>query len=63
LEQIYILQAPLEILTIIKKYQELPMIGHDDMVIKSFEEIYNETEQKLNIQDKAVFIEHVIKDM
>jgi molybdopterin synthase catalytic subunit len=33
--------------------------SHDDMVIKSFEEIYNETEQKLNIQDKAVFIEHV----
>jgi molybdopterin synthase catalytic subunit len=33
--------------------------SHDDMVIKSFEEIYNETEQKLNIKDKAVFIEHV----
>jgi molybdopterin synthase catalytic subunit len=33
--------------------------SHDEMVIKSFEEIYNETEQKLNIQDKAVFIEHV----
>jgi molybdopterin synthase catalytic subunit len=33
--------------------------SHDDMVIKSFEEIYNETEQKLDIQDKAVFIEHV----
>ena len=33
--------------------------SHDVMVIKSFEEIYNETEQKLNIQDKAVFIEHV----
>jgi molybdopterin synthase catalytic subunit len=33
--------------------------SHDEMVIKSFEEIYNETEQKLDIQDKAVFIEHV----
>ena len=33
--------------------------SHDEMVIKSFEEIYNETQQKLNIQDKAVFIEHV----
>ena len=33
--------------------------SHDEMVIKSFEEIYNETEQKLKIKDKAVFIEHV----
>jgi len=33
--------------------------AHDEMVIKSFEEIYSETDQKLNIQDKAVFIEHV----
>ena len=31
----------------------------DTMVIKSFEEIYNETEQKLGIKNKAVFIEHV----
>ena len=28
------------------------------MVIKSFEEIYNEAEQKLNIKNKSVFIEH-----
>jgi molybdopterin synthase catalytic subunit len=28
------------------------------MVIKSFEEIYNEANQKLDIKDKAVFIEH-----
>ena len=28
------------------------------MVIKSFEEIYNEADQKLDIKDKAVFIEH-----
>ena len=28
------------------------------MVIKSFKEIYNEADQKLDIKDKAVFIEH-----
>ena len=32
--------------------------SHDSLVIKSFEEIYNEADQKLNIKDKAVFIEH-----
>ena len=32
--------------------------SHDTLVIKSFEEIYNETNQKLKIEDKAVFIEH-----
>ena len=32
--------------------------SHDEMVIKSFEEIYNEANQKLDIKDKAVFIEH-----
>ncbi|MDC0250081.1 molybdenum cofactor biosynthesis protein MoaE [Candidatus Pelagibacter sp.] len=32
--------------------------SHDSLVIKSFEEIYNEANQKLNIKDKAVFIEH-----
>ena len=32
--------------------------SHDEMVIKSFEEIYNELNQKLDIKDKAVFIEH-----
>ena len=32
--------------------------SHDALVIKSFEEIYNEANQKLNIKDKAVFIEH-----
>ena len=31
---------------------------HDEMVIKSFEEIYNDADQKLDIKDKAVFIEH-----
>ena len=33
--------------------------SHDEMVIKSFKEIYNEADQKLDINDKAVFIEHV----
>ena len=33
--------------------------SHDAMVIKSFEEIYNETDKKLKIKDKAVYIEHV----
>ena len=32
--------------------------SHDEMVIKSFEDIYNEADQKLDIKDKAVFIEH-----
>ena len=31
---------------------------HDEMVLKSFQEIYNEADQKLDIKDKAVFIEH-----
>ena len=32
--------------------------SHDELVIKSFEEIYNEINQKLNIKEKSVFIEH-----
>ena len=32
--------------------------SHDELVIKSFEEIYNEIDQKLDIKDKSVFIEH-----
>ena len=32
--------------------------SHDALVMKSFDEIYNETNQKLKIEDKAVFIEH-----
>ena len=32
--------------------------SHDTLVIKSFEEIYNEINQKLKIENKAVFIEH-----
>ena len=33
--------------------------SHDELVLKSFEEIYSETKEKLKISDKAVFIEHV----
>tara|TARA_B100001564_G_scaffold253367_1_gene215465 strand:- start:182 stop:634 length:453 start_codon:yes stop_codon:yes gene_type:complete len=32
--------------------------SHDALVVKSFKEIYNEVDQKLNIQNKTVFIEH-----
>ena len=32
--------------------------SHDELVIKSFKEIYKEADEKLNIKDKAVFIEH-----
>ena len=32
--------------------------SHDKLVIKSFQEIYNEVEKKLNIDEKSVFIEH-----
>ena len=42
-----------------KKVIGITYDSHDEMVIKSFEEIYNEADQKLDIKDKAVFIEHV----
>ena len=32
---------------------------HDELVLKSFEEIYNKATEKLNIANKAVFIEHI----
>ena len=32
--------------------------SHDELVLKSFKEIYNEAEEKLKIKDKSVFIEH-----
>ena len=32
--------------------------SHDQLVLKSFEEIYDEANEKLNIKDKSVFIEH-----
>ena len=33
--------------------------SHDELVLKSFDEIYKETTEKLKIIDKAVFIEHI----
>jgi len=33
--------------------------SHDELVLKSFEEIYKETGDKLKIINKAVFIEHI----
>ena len=41
-----------------KKVTGITYDSHDALVIKSFEEIYNEADQKLNIKEKAVFIEH-----
>ena len=41
-----------------KKVIGITYDSHDEMVIKSFEEIYNEANQKLNIKDMAIFIEH-----
>ena len=42
-----------------KKVTGITYDSRDTMVIKSFEEIYKESETKLKIKDKAVFIEHV----
>ena len=41
-----------------KKVTGITYDSHDEMVIKSFEEIYNEADKKLDVKDKAVFIEH-----
>ena len=41
-----------------KKVTGITYDTHDEMVIKSFEDIYNEADQKLDIKDKVVFIEH-----
>ena len=42
-----------------KKVTGITYDSHNEMVIKSFEEIYKEAHEKLNIKDKMVFIEHV----
>ena len=42
-----------------KKVTGITYDSHDVLVIKSFEEIYKESDDKLHIKDKAVFIEHV----
>ena len=41
-----------------KKVTGITYDTHDEMVIKSFEEIYQEASEKLKITDKAIFIEH-----
>jgi len=41
-----------------KKVTGITYDAHEEMVIKSFEEIYQEASEKLKITDKAVFIEH-----
>ena len=41
-----------------KKVTGITYDAHDEMVIKSFEEIYQAASEKLKIADKAVFIEH-----
>jgi len=33
--------------------------AHDELVLKSFEEIYNDATEKLKITNKSVFIEHI----
>ena len=33
--------------------------SHDELVLKSFKEIYKETSDELKIEDKAIFIEHI----
>ena len=42
-----------------KKVTGITYDSHDEFVIKSFKEIYNEVDQKLNIKEKSVYIEHV----
>ena len=42
-----------------KKVTGITYDSHDDLVIKSFKEIYKDADEKLHIKDKAVFIEHV----
>ena len=42
-----------------KKVTGITYDSHDELVIKSFKEIYNEVDQKLNIKEKSVYIEHV----
>ena len=41
-----------------KKVSGMTYDSHDELVIKSFEKIYKEAGEKLNIKDKAIFIEH-----
>ena len=42
-----------------KKVTGITYDVHDELVLKSFTEIYSEANQKLGIEEKAVFIEHI----
>ena len=42
-----------------KKVTGITYDSHDEMVIKSFEEIYKEAETKFKFENIAVFIEHI----
>ena len=42
-----------------KKVTGITYDVHEEMVLKSFSEIYNEANLKLGIEEKAVFIEHI----
>ena len=42
-----------------KKVTGITYDSHDDLVIKSFEEIYKDVGEKLHIKNRAVFIEHI----
>ena len=42
-----------------KKVTGITYDSHDELVLKSFEEIYKEAGDKLKIKDKAIFIEHI----
>ena len=42
-----------------KKVIGMTYDSHDELVLKSFEKIYQEAEDKLKIINKAVFIEHI----
>ena len=42
-----------------KKVTGITYDSHDELVLKSFEEIYKETDKKLDIKNKAIFIEHI----
>ena len=42
-----------------KKVTGITYDSHDDLVIKSFEEIYKETEIKFKFENSAVFVEHI----
>ena len=41
-----------------KKVIGITYDSHDELVLKSFTEIYNRADEKLKIKDKSVFIEH-----